>query len=403
MYRKISEKSRAWGLKRINVFLSLGVLILCLILIGTGLLIKSTAGPRRVELVLARQCEDLFGSDFITNLIAEFEEQNPALRISLKAGDDSKGLPSPPDIIFYDEDLFSAPAARDALILLDPYMPAETAAGIRAIPLVSFMDLFFYNITILQAAGFDRPPKTRDEFLACAKAVSGLKTGAGASGVYGSALGLSPEDPRALRRDIFSWIWAAGADLQPPGRDGRPYFSDRSVVEVITFWEQLNREGTLAPGTFVRTGAERIEEFAQGKIAMMIASSQEIPFLRQRMGASAFGITTIPGSSLAGKSSLGISGIYAGISGDCARPDEAWTFLSFLAEKLEKTPADGEDSFYLKAQDIFEASEIVHGFSGDPRGEALEHIVREELRLFFEQDQSPADTVAAIQRRWDSL
>jgi ABC-type glycerol-3-phosphate transport system substrate-binding protein len=442
MYRKINEKSRAWNAKKIDVFLLLAATVLCLTFIGINLFIKSAA-PRRAELILSRHCEDLFGGEDVGAFIKEFEERNPELRISLEGADtgDFKGRPAAPDIIFFDEGRFKV--SRDALIPLNPYLPpAETGAGIetgagaaaevpaaavdqRAILLVSFMDLFFYNIEILAAAGFDRPPKTRDEFLACAKAVSGLRAGTGGftgSGVYGAALGLSEDDPLALRRDVFSWIWAAGADLNPPERGGRPYFAGRTVIEVIAFLEQLNREGTLAPGIFVKTGADRIEEFAQGKIAMMIASSREIPLLRKRMAPSAFGVTIIPGSSAAGKSGLALSGIYAGISAGCPRPDEAWTFLAFLAEKspalaaaLGAVPGSfpevpgafsgdyiREDPLYSKARDIFEASEIIQGFS-EKSAEELEHVVREELRLFFERDQSPADTAAAIQRRLDSL
>ncbi|MDR2435094.1 MAG: extracellular solute-binding protein [Treponema sp.] len=447
MYRKINEKSRGWDAKRIDIFLFLAATVLCLTFIGTNLFIKDAAA-QRAELILSRQCKDLFGADLVGALIKEFEERHPELRLRLESADadDSGDQPATPDIVFFDEDRFKVPQA--ALIPLNPYLvvetgdetgesPVEAAAGAgvetaaeqRAILLVSFMDLLFYNIEILAAAGFDRPPKTRDEFLACAKAVSGLRAASGeagggftGSGVYGAALGLSEDDPLALRRDVFSWIWAAGGDLNPPDRDGRPYFTGRTVTDVIAFLEQLNREGTFAPGTFVRTGADRIEDFAGGKIAMMIASSREIPFLRKRMNSSAFGVTIIPGPSVAAKNHIALSGVYAGISAGCPRPDEAWTFLAFLAEKspalaagLEAVPGSlpefpgafsgdyiKDDPLYSKALDIFEASEIVQGFSGQSV-EELEHAVREELRLFFERDQSPADTAAAIQRRWDSL
>ncbi|MDR1575293.1 MAG: extracellular solute-binding protein [Treponema sp.] len=443
MYRKINEKSRGWDAKRIDVFLFLAATVLCLTFIGTNLFIKNAAAAQRAELILSRQCEDLFGGDLAGALITEFEERHPELRLRLEGADagNSAERPAAPDIVFFDEGRFKVP--RTALIPLDPYLAAETGgespalaaeaaakatADQRAILLVSFMDLLFYNIEILAAAGFDRPPKTRDEFLACAKAVSGLRAapdgtgGFTGSGVYGAALGLSEDDPLALRRDVFSWIWAAGGELKAPDRDGRPYFAGGTVIDVIAFLEQLNREGTFAPGTFVRTGADRIEEFAGGKIAMMIASSREIPVLRKRMNPSAFGVTIIPGSSVAAKNGVALSGVYAGIGAGCPRPDEAWTFLAFLAEKSPALAAGllaapgslpefpgvfsgdylKEDPLYSKALAIFEASEIVQGFSGES-AEELEHVVREELRLFFEQERSPADTAAAIQRRWDSL
>jgi ABC-type glycerol-3-phosphate transport system substrate-binding protein len=73
---------------------------------------------------------------------------------------------------------------------------------------------------------------------------------------------------------------------------------------------------------------------------------------------------------------LGLSGIYAGISGSCTQPDEAWAFLAFIAGKNQilaraldavpgcfpsSFPADYivNDPLYSKAWDIFEAAETV--------------------------------------------
>jgi multiple sugar transport system substrate-binding protein len=416
--------------------LFLAAIVLLMICTAVNLIFKSTASSRRVELTVNRQCEDLFGRETVAALIQEFEERDSGLRIRVKnPGAEGNGNRHLPDIVFFDESQFSALVREEALLSLNSYMRTETEPGpgsdLRAIPLVSFMDLLFYNIDILRAAGFDRPPKTRAEFLACAKAVSGLQAGtgdAGASGaldVYGAALSLSPDDPLAPRRDIFSWIWAAGVNPQPAAGAAGAYFGDRTAVDVIAFLGELNREGALAPGTFVKTGADRLDDFAQGKIAMMIASSRDIQWLRKEMGDAVFGVTNIPGSPSTGKSGIGLSAIYAGVSAECDRPDAAWTLLRFfaekgpvLAEKLGAAPGSlpgifpgggfpgdyiREDPYYSKVRDIFEAAEIVQGFSGNPRAGELERIVREELRVFFERDRSPANTAAAIQRRWDSL
>jgi ABC-type glycerol-3-phosphate transport system substrate-binding protein len=432
MYRKISEKSRYWDAKRPDHFIFFAAIVLLVAYAAVNLFFKSAAASRRIELLVTPQCEELFGRDTVAALIREFEERNPGLRISLKdPGAEGTGRRYSPDIVFFDESRFSALVRQEALLSLNSYIRTETMPDLRAIPLVSFMDLLFYNIDILRAAGFDRPPKTRAEFLACAKAVSGLQTGTGESGtadVYGAALSLSPDDPLSPRRDVFSWIWAGGAVLQPvAGATGAagPYFGGAAAVAIIAFLGELNREGALAPGTFVKTGTDRLDDFAHGKIAMMIASSKDIQRLRKEMGGSVFGVTNIPGSPSTGKSNVALSAIYAGISAGSDRPDEAWTFLSFLAEKgpvlAEKLGAvpgslpglfpggvlSGDyinaDSYYSKVRDIFEAAETIQGFSGNPRAEELERAVREELRVFFEQDRSPALTAAAIQKRWDSL
>jgi ABC-type glycerol-3-phosphate transport system substrate-binding protein len=161
---------------------------------------------------------------------------------------------------------------------------------------------------------------------------------------------------------------------------------------------------------------------------MMAASVREIPELRKQMGDSAFGITVIPGAAEApGQNRIALFSWYAGISAECAKADEAWTFLSFLAEKgsvlaarMEAAPGSlpldniiphagsfpdlhiRNDPFYSKAWEIYEAAETVDEFSGMPGAAEYEQIVREELAKSFGKGQA-AETAAAIQKRWAAL
>ena len=335
------------------------------------------AEAKRVNLSLSPRFEELFGSEITEALLREFMERNPDLVIQTASG--------APDIFIFDEG-------------------GIAAAGGPAVTLVSFMDLLFYNIDILTEAGFDRPPKTRQEFLAFAAAVSGETAGA--------ALSLSPADRQALSRDIFSWIWAGGGNLLS--------VNNRAFIADLNFFGALNSGGALAPRVFDTTGDQRLREFAAGRIAMMIASTRAIPYLRDKMGDGAFGITTIPASGGAGKYSVCLSGIYAGLSVNCEYPAEAYSFLEFLAEKsplfcahLKAVPGmvsdliPGDyvkgDPFYSKAWDIFESSAIVEGFSGKPGAQEYENAFMEEIRIFLETGRTAQDTAAAIRRRWDAV
>ena len=371
------------------------------------------------ELNISIRCEEFFGAEITEQLLREFEEQNPNMRLRLLNNIDGFSEKEP-DIFIFDDGDFNGLVAGGTLMALESYLqygfPDFQVAGQFAIPLVSFMDLLFYNIELLQNAGFDRPPKTRDEFFTYARTVSGDAVGA--------AIGLSPKDRQALSRDIFSWIWAAGNDFWPEENSSQntqtPVFDTRPIIADITFLGRLYREGVLAPMSFEATGDQRLEEFAQGKIAMMVASSRVIPALREKMGDDAFGITTIPGSDLAGKYSIGISSFYAGIGADSPYPDEAWAFLEFLAgqrallcEELRAVPGvvsdlfPGDyvtgDPFYSKARDIFYSSEIVYGFYGKTGAQEFENAVREELQIFFETSRTAQETASAIQRRWDNV
>jgi multiple sugar transport system substrate-binding protein len=388
-YRKLLEKSRTLCVahvngRRIDIFLLI-IAVVVLIFVVTRQTFRAIDKPQRVSINISSQGEALFGGDTVNALIQEFEEQNPGLDIQLSAPDSA-------DIIFFDEGEAGGLIQASALVSLTPYMYAETEAEQQAdqwaLPLVSFMDLFYYNIDILKAANRDRPPKTRAEFLAAARAVAENNMP-----VSAFALGLSPADPLALRRDLYPWIWAEGGEVYTTDPAG-PALS-RAASDAIAFVGQLHREGLLAPGTFDKTGRMRLEEFAEGKIAMMTASAREIAFLRRSAYGVNFGVTAMP-STAPGKNRLGLSGIYAGISGNCTLPEEAWNFLAFIAEKspvlaaaLGAVPGSfpnafldeyiEQDPLYSKAWDIFEAADIVAYDGTQPEEKEISRSIREKL------------------------
>ena len=360
-----------------------------------------------VKLYLSLQCESFFGKEMTEMLIQEFEENNPGIQIIPASGGEV------PDIFIFNDGDFDTLVSENALIELNSFTNYDSGSRQTAIPLVSFMNLLFYNINILSDAGFDSPPKTREEFTAYSRTVS-----RGSSGAAGAALSLSRSDRQALSRDVFSWIWASGGNFWE--ESDTPALAARAVGSEITFLDTLYREGSFAQGIFDTTGSQRAEQFAQGNIALMIASSQIIPYLREKMGDSAFGITTIPGLGAGGRYSTGLSAVYAALSADCENIEQAWNFLLFLTGKSSLfcaelkavpgvisniIPGDyvRDDPFYSKAWEIFEASQIAEGFTGKPGAEEYETIFLEELRAFFETTRSALQTVNAIQQRWDEV
>jgi ABC-type glycerol-3-phosphate transport system substrate-binding protein len=393
--------------KWINIIL----LAILIVVIAFIVLYRCAGGPgisRHIDISISPQFESLFGKELAGALIKEFEKQRPDLRIT-KAAEGA-------DILLFDDCEFGLLRSGSKLLVLNPYNAANTQEGAIeqnapeqdaqwALPLMSFMDLLFYNIDILQAVSFDRPPKTRAEFLAVARAVASASEGQNV--VYSFALDLS----QGARQSIYPWIWAAGGEICASASNDAPVLS-RTAVDTIAFFGQLHREGLLSPGQ--ETGAQRLEpqpspqgvepevrgspleEFAEGKIAMITRPVSDIAFLQRSAGNLNFGITAIPGTTQ-GKTRIGLSKIYAGISAGCALPDEAWAFLSFvagkgpiLAEALSAIPGSLPAAFpadyivknplYSKAWDIFEAAEIVDYRSDDPLEEETERLVIEKIR-----------------------
>lgn len=363
-------------------------------------------------LLLSPKFEELFGQEITETMLQEFMKGKSNLKIRLLKLPEEKEIV--PDILIFDEGNYSALIDEGILAKLSSYLKNKEQL---AIPLVSFMNLLFYNIDILTAAGFDRPPKTRDEFLNYARTVSNSNE-AQLANTAGAAISLSLKDKNAVQRDIFSWIWASGGDFWREGN--RPVLNTRTMSGDISFFGKLYNDRVLAYRIFETTGEQRLEDFTSGNIAMMIASTGAIPFLRERMGDKSFGVTNIPGSGSAGKYNIGISSIYAGINVNCEYPDEAWDFLVFLEEQsqlfcevLKAVPGAvsdiipggyvRNDPFYSKSQDIFESSVIVQGFSGKPSAEEYENAFLEELQRFFRSSRTAEETVTAIQRRWDEI
>jgi multiple sugar transport system substrate-binding protein len=416
--------------------------IIAILLIAAGLVFRSRSvsgagGGRtkieRVNLVFTQLRESELGEGAIAALIEEYEKLHPEISIiqqprsydeildastaaiTVEAETASRGSgfsqDAPADIIAMDG-RYLAEFIKTGFASLAPYLTPATPLEEWAIPLVSSIDVLFYNIDILKAAGFDRPPRNRAEFLRYAQAVSGGGTGAGKK--YGAALALSPEDPRGIYRDVFSWIWASGALLI---HGGAPEFGGSRITDTLSFLAQLNQEGLLAPQSFTATGQRRLDEFAAGKIAMMVGSVGDIAALSGRMGAGAFGVTLIPGpADYAGKPVFGLSVWYAGISRRSGHPREAWAFLLYLrensarlAEQIRAVPGSSgsaapyieSDPQYSKVWDLYEAADVVQEFTAFPKTRELENAVRDELAWMFAEHQSAAEAAAAVQKRWE--
>ena len=400
-YRKFVEKSRSFYAKHLRgrkldlLLLAAAVVVISFIIVNRACRTGTFSMSRRVEITISPQCKDFFGKDVLDALIHEFEGQNPDLRVRETNRESA-------DIVFFDDSELGSLINAPALASLAPYIHVETQseqwAAAWALPLVSFMDLFVYNIDILQKADCDRPPKTRAEFLAAARAVAKSNPALpDEEPVFPFALSLNDADPVALRRNFYPWIWANGGDIPVIDTSDKKPVLPKVMTDTITFLGQLNSEGLLAPETFEKTAAQRLEEFTQGKVAMLTISARDIAFL-QRSDIS-FGITAMPAAA-PGKNRLGLSGIYAGISNHCALPDEAWIFLAFiagksqvLAEAMSAVPGSYPNVFsgeyieknplYSKAWDIFEAADIIDYRPGQPSEEEVNRLIREKLAEAF--------------------
>ena len=364
--------------------------------------------PEPATVVFTQWWQDNLEKETLRNLAEEFESLYSDIKIVIK--DRS-----------YEElrnDLFHPSEAGfpGDVLALDPLWVPELIEreiieqGNEA-PFLSFINVLYYNIEILKEAGFAMPPKNRNEFTNCLKAITAREKNR-------RGLAMDNKSSRWIHDDIFPWIWSAGAQLIT---EGKPSVNTRPVVESLSYLASLNKEGLIIPGG---QNGNKQDNFISGKAAFMIAPSSEIALIREYMGDDAFGISSIPSpDNYAGRAFHASTGWTIGVNSASLHKEEALLFAGFLSEKesllSEKAhaiPGNGNllftrDPFYSKLWDISIAAEAAPDFrGGDARLSAsssgvpwikLEKIFNEELSALFEEKSSAEKTAAAIQEKWE--
>ncbi|MDR2553382.1 MAG: extracellular solute-binding protein [Treponema sp.] len=364
-----------------------------------------------VTLVFAQWWEDQLDSPVLEELAGEFGKQNPEITVQIEKKSRSEiqelletAEHSPrqelPDILSVDP--YWGPSLLGAL------GQGEDASSM--VQIISFISPLFYNIDLLQEAGFDRPPKNQTEFLSYVQRIN--QTG---TGMYGTGLALNSQDLQEVNRQLLSWIWAA--DNPETAEDFS--FNSRQSRSVLNFLKQLGQN--LYGNPFTMTGEELLAAFAEGKIGMMIGSIDGIRTLRTAMKGN-FGITTIPGTeSYARKPVFTLAGWYAGISKDTKHREEALQFITFLKERAVSIaaaayaiPGSGRrnpdqaknDPHYAKAFDMYEAGEMIREISdlwNSSDYAALNLLIHTETELLFTDQTTPEQSAESLQQGWERI
>ena len=286
-------------------------------------------------------------------------------------------------------------------------------------PLLRFFHPLFYNIEILRDAGFNRPPRTRTEFLAQTRAITNTSVG-----LYGIAFALGNENFRGIHRDIYSWIWEGGMlldDFELPVQSNRISTETRYLIDTLEFLVLLQDEGILFPGTFSLGEDEKRKAFLEGKIAFMISSAEDIEFFRQELGTANFDYTAIPVPDLySGRPIFGSGGWNLAIARKSEFKDEARIFINYLMEQSQllaegwailengnfNYPMDNypRDQFYSKAWELYINGDLVQETSRNSDHDRLrDRIFRNELIELFNGRISSIEAAGRIQSRLYNL
>ncbi|VEG29440.1 ABC transporter substrate-binding protein [Actinomyces howellii] len=366
-------------------------------------------------------------------LMDTFEEQNPGIKVELLSGPYAStkeqlvagaAAQTMPDVVGLDgawvSDFAKQGAIADLTALMSEqgYDDSELASQIQVdgatymIPVVNFVYPLFANMGLLEGAGVTAMPSTREEFKAAATAVA-----ATGGDVSGWALPLSLEAPNGIQNDVMSWVWASGGSML---KDGKPYLEGNSEVKsVCEFIKGLWDEGVVSPGAFTMKEQDKVEDFTNGRVGLMIDSLAHVNTIREGNPELTFDIAAIPAvEGYTGERGMPYASWGIGVSASTEHPAEAWKLVEFLmsadinsslANDAKAFPGNStatpdyvtEDEVFAKAFEIWSSGTPANEFTGLPVSETLMRDFDEQFQTYLSGGADVDTMLSKAQDAWD--
>ncbi len=366
-------------------------------------------------------------------LMDTFEEQNPGIKVELLSGPYAStkeqlvagaAAQTMPDVVGLDgawvNDFAKQGAIADLTALMGEqgYDDSELASQIQVdgatymIPVVNFVYPMFANMSLLESAGVTAMPSVRSEFEAAATAAAG--TG---DDVSGWALPLSLEAPNGIQNDVMSWVWASGGSML---KDGKPNLvGNADVKSVCEFIKGMWDKGVISPGAFTMKEQDKVEDFTNGRVGLMIDSLAHVNTIREGNPDLTFDIAAIPAvDGYSGERGMPYASWGIGVSSSTEHPAEAWKLVQFLmsadinsslANDAKAFPGNStatpdyvnEDELFKKAFEIWSSGTPANEFTGLPVSETLMRDFDEQFQVYLSGDIDIDTMLANAQAAWD--
>lgn len=364
-------------------------------------------------------------------LIDTFEDENPGITVDLVSGPYAStkeqlfaGAASGtmPDVVGLDGAWVNDFASQGVIANLTDLMAdadyddsqlasqIQVDGGTYMIPVVNFVYPMFTNDDLLSQAGVTAPPSTRTEFADAAKKVSAL-----GGDVSGWVLPLSLEAPNGVQNDVMSWVWASGGSML---EDGQPDLTNDDVASAADYIQGLWDDGSIASGSFTMKEQDKVEEFTNGRVGMMIDSLAHINLIRETNPDLKFSISAIPAEDgYSGERGIPYASWGIGVAENSEHKDAAFKLVQFLMSKdtnselstmanafpgnTESVPGFVEDDeLFQTAFDIYKAGYPANEFTGLPVAEELMRLFGEQFQAALDGQQSMGDALQKAQDAW---
>jgi multiple sugar transport system substrate-binding protein len=404
----------------------LGLVMLATLAIGA-----QTFAQSEVTLEFAQWWEPELPEGAFRALMDEFEAQNPGIKVELISGPYAStkeqviagavaGTMS--DVVGLDGAWVSDFVKQGSIANLTDLMgqagydDSELASQIQLngatymIPVVNFVYPVFVNLDLMAAAGIANPPASRSEF-----ADAATKLTDATNNVYGWVLPLSMEQPNGIQNDVMSWLWASGGSMM---KDGKPDLTNADVRSAMEYIKGLYDAGVIALGSFSMKEQDKVEEFTNGRVGMMIDSLAHINLIRESNPDLNFAITALPAvDGYSGKRGLPYASWGIGISATSEHQAEAWELVQFLMSQETNSRLSSianafpgnknstpdfvtTDKLFGDAFKVFQDGVLANEFVGLPVAEDLMRSFDEQFQLYLDGSQSLDDTLTKAQETW---
>lgn len=366
-------------------------------------------------------------------LIDQFEEENPGISVELISGPYAStkeqlfaGAASGtmPDVVGLDGAWVSDFAQQGAIADLTALMAengmddSKLASQIQIdgatymIPVVNFVYPLFVNTDLLAQAGIAEVPSTRSEFEAAAQAITDLGTASG------WVLPLSLEAPNGIQNDLMSWNWASGGSMLDGG--GLPDLTNDDVVSTVEFVQGLWDDGVIAPGAFTMKEQDKVEEFTNGRVGMMIDSLSHINLIQESNPDLNFDIAAIPAEDgYDGARGIPYASWGIGVAEGSDHQAEALKLVEFLMSteinselstianafpgNVDSAPEFGEGKeLFEKAFEIYQSGYPANEFTGLPVAEDLMRQFDTEFQKLLEGQTTVDEMLSTVQESWSA-
>lgn len=366
-------------------------------------------------------------------LMDQFEEANPGITVDLVSGPYAAtkeqlfaGAASGtmPDVVGLDgawvNDFAKQGVITDLTALMSEtgYDDSELASQIQVdgstymIPVVNFVYPMFTNDAILAEAGVDAPPATRSEFAEAAEAITAL-----GDDVSGWALPLSLEAPNGVQNDVMSWVWASGGSMLA---DGQPDLTNEAVTSASEYIADLWEAGVIAPGSFTMKEQDKVEEFTNERVGMMIDTLSHINLIRESNPDLEFSISPIPAEDgYDGERGIPYASWGIGVAENSENKEAAFKLVEFLMSadvnselstianafpgNTESVPDFvDDDELFATAFEIYQAGYPANEFTGLPVAEELMRQFGEQFQAALDGQQTIPDALEKAQAAWES-